>query len=194
MTLAALAKARATRVMGIDCSTHSLGFSVFDRKIPVKCGEIFFEGADLFERLNDAHNKVPALVEEGLLVADFVAIEGAIAVGNNVQTAISLAYVYGAVMGGLMRSGMKVVKVAPLTWQGYIGNPNLTPKERLAIKEEFPGQKPSWYQKKGREIRKGRTLKFAKQYFDIPGDSDNVGDAVGIAWYAVNQLTTGSKV
>lgn len=194
MTLANLAKVRAISVMGIDCSTHSLAFSVFDRTRPVRCGEITFEGANLFERLNDAHNKVPAMVEEGLLRADFVAIEGAIAVGNNVQTAIHLAYVYGAVMGGLMREGMEVVKVNPLTWQSYIGNPNLTPTERKAIVAEFPGKSKSWYQNHGRQIRKGRTLEFAKKFFEIPGDSDNVGDSVGIAWYAVNQLTTGGSV
>lgn len=194
MTLASLAKSKATRVLGIDCSTKSLGFAVFDKEEPVRCGEVFFDGANLFERLNDAHNKVPALVEDGLLRADLVAIEGAIAVGNNVQTAIHLAYVYGAVMGGLMKEGMDVVKVAPLTWQSFIGNPNLTPTEKRAIQAEYPGKSKSWYSNHGREIRKGRTLAFAKNYFEIPGDSDNVGDSVGIAWWAVHTLTTGGKV
>jgi Holliday junction resolvasome RuvABC endonuclease subunit len=194
MTLAALAKTRAAVVMGIDCSTRSLAFSVFDRTTPLRCGEIFFDGGNLYERLNDAHNKVPAMVEEGLLRADFVAIEGAIAVGNNVQTAIHLAYVYGAVMGGLMKEGMEVVKVNPLTWQSYIGNPNLKTAEKEAIKKANPGKSASWYKNAGREFRKQRTLEFARKFFEIPGDSDNVGDSVGIAWYAVNQLTTGGKV
>lgn len=191
MTLASLKKARATRVMGIDCSTKSLGFGIFDRTQPVRCGEVFFEGATLYDRLNDAHNKIPALVDDGLLVADYVAFEGAILVGNNAKVGISLAYVYGAVMGGLMKAGMQVVNVPPITWQSYIGNPNLKKHEKEAIKAANPGKSASWYQNAGREFRKQRTLQFAKQYFEIPGDSDNVGDAVGIAWYAVNQLTTG---
>lgn len=189
--LAALSKVQASRVMGIDCSTYSLGFAIFDRDKPLRCGEIFFEGSNLYERLNDAHHKVPALVKDGLLVADFVAIEGAIAVGNNVQTAISLAYVYGAVMGGLMDGGMQVVKVSPLTWQSYIGNPNLKKAEKDAIIAATPGKSKSWYQSAGREFRKQRTLKFARDYFEIESGSDNVGDAVGIAYYAVNALTKG---
>lgn len=191
--LAALSKRRAVRVMGIDCSTRSLAFAIFDRLEPVRCGEIFFNGSNLYERLNDAHNKVPALVDDGLLVADYVAMEGAILVGNNARTGISLAYVYGAVMGGLMKGGMEVVNVGPITWQTYIGNPNLKKPEKEAIRAANPGKSESWYKNAGREFRKQRTLTFAKQFFDIDTDSDNVGDAVGIAWYAVNQLTTGGK-
>lgn len=189
MGLGSLSKREAHRVLGIDCSTHSLAYAVFDRKEPVHCGEVTFEGADLYARLADAHRKVPAMVANGLLRADFVAFEGAIMAGNNAQVGLSLAYVYGACMGGLMDAGMEVIKVSPLTWQTYIGNPNLKTAEKAALRDEHPGKSDSWYKNAGRELRKQRTLEFSRQFFKIDSSSDNVGDAVALAWYAVNQLT-----
>ena len=186
--LGELSKPRAGKVLGIDCSTKTLAFSVFDDKKPLHCGEVFFRGNNLYERLAWIHDRVPALVDIGLLQADYVAFEGAILVGDNARVGISLAYVYGAVMGALMQSGLHVENVNPLTWQSAIGNPNLNKSEKEAIKKEFPGKSASWYKNKGREIRKQRTLDFSKKFFDIDSGSDNVGDAVAIGWYAANNL------
>jgi len=174
------------KTLGIDCSTKSLAYAIFDGKDPLRAGEIFFQGGTVFERLKDAHEKVPALMKAGILEFDHICFEGAILVGNNSKTGISLAYVYGAVMGGLMDSGVKVRTVAPLTWQAYIGNPNLKTPEKNAIKAANPEKSASWYQNAGREFRKQRTLAFSRQFFEVPTGSDNVGDAIGIAWYAVN--------
>ena len=43
------------------------------------------------------------------------------------------------------------------------------------------------YKGKIREIRKQRTLDFART-LGIEVQSDNVSDAAGIAWYAVNEI------
>lgn len=146
------------------------------------CGEFEFEGADVFERLADAQTKTRGLVDLGILQADYIGIESAVMV-RNVQTAIKLAYVYGAVMGELMQGSPVVEEVAPITWQSGIGNPNLKTSEKAAIRKEFPGKSDAWYKNKGREIRKARTLAIARDHFDIDTDSDNVGDAVGIALF-----------
>ncbi len=188
MTLSQLRKTKAKRTLGIDCSTKSLAFACFEDGKPIYCGEVFFNGANVFERLNDAREKTQALIDEGKLVADFVAIEAAIMV-KSASTGIKLAYVYGAVMGVLMQNKSTVVEVPPITWQTGIGNPNLKPYEKAKIKADFPGKSASWYQNKGRELRKQRTLAFAKTMFPIPTNSDNVGDAVGIAYYASKNLT-----
>lgn len=188
MNLSDLRKTKAKRVIGIDCSTNSLAWAIFEDGQPVSCGEVMFNGATLFERLNDAREKTQALVDQGILVGDYVGIESAVAV-NNVQVVIKLAYVYGAVMGVLMQNKMKVEEIAPLTWQSAIGNPILKKTEREKIQKDFPGKSKTWYKEKGREIRKQRTLDFARKYFTIQGDSDNVGDSVGIAWYVSNHLT-----
>lgn len=189
-----ITKQPVKRVLGIDCSTKSVAYACFEGETPLYCGEIFFEGGNVFTRLNDARRKMQAALDSEELLgvegfrADYVAIEAAIAV-KNVKTAIVLAYVYGAVMGVLMQNGAEVVEVAPITWQSAIGNPNLKAFEKEKLRADNPGRKPSWYQNEGRKLRKRRTLDFSKKFFKIDSDSDNIGDAVGVAWYAANVLT-----
>lgn len=184
-----LTKVKAKRVCGIDASTNSLAFAIFEGETPIKCGEIKFNGSTPFERLKDARKKVKGLVRAGVFDGvDFIAIESAIMV-RNVQVAIDLAYVYGVIIGELSEVCIELHKVAPISWQSGIGNPNLKAAEKAAIMEEFPGKSKSWYQNKGRQIRKQRTLNIAKEFFDIVGDSDNVGDAVGIALFSSRTLT-----
>lgn len=183
-----LTTVEAKRVCGIDASTNSLAFAVFESGEPVNCGEVKFNGSTVFERLEDAKKKTAALVRAGIIKADYIAIESAVMV-RNVQTAIDLAYVYGAIIGELMAFNPQVHKVAPISWQSGIGNPNLKKAEKDAIQKEFPGKSKSWYQNKGREIRKGRTMDIARNHFNIPSNSDNIGDAVGIALYVSKTLT-----
>jgi Holliday junction resolvasome RuvABC endonuclease subunit len=188
MGYADLIKRQAGRVIGIDCSTQSLAYAIFDDGKAVACGEVRFNGADVYERLNDARRKTQALVNSGVLVGDYVGMEAAIA-GKSNQVTIKLSYVYGAVLSVLMQNKMQVVTVAPITWQTYIGNPNLKKNEKAKLREDNPDRKDSWYQNEGRKLRKQRTLDFAKKFFTIPGNSDNVGDAVGIAYYTSEALT-----
>lgn len=188
MDYAALTKRKAGRVIGIDCSTNSLAYAIFDGGKPVLCGEVVFNGSDVYERLNDARRKTQALVDAGILVGDYVGFEAAIG-GKSAQVTIKLSMVYGAVLSVLMQNKMDVVTVAPITWQTFIGNPNLKAHEKQALRDANPDRKASWYQNEGRKMRKQRTLDFARQYFTISSDSDNVGDAVGVAFYTSEHLT-----
>jgi len=165
-----------------------LAFAIFDGEKPVKAGEVRFKGANVFERLGHAKKLVRAMIKSGELKADYIAIESAIMV-RNVQVAINLAYVYGAVMSELMECSPKVEVVAPISWQTGIGNPNLKKAEKEQIILDNPGKSKTWYQNKGRLIRKQRTLDIARKYFNIADDSDNVGDAVGLALYTSRVLT-----
>ena len=184
MSLAQLSKPKAHKVLGIDASTNSFAFCLMNEDKPVKWGEITFDGGDIYERILDAKNKMKAFKDE--LDTDFVVIEAAISV-KSVAVGIKMAYVFGAIMGELLRDGVKVVEVHPITWQSYLGNKNFTKAEKLAVKNEFPGKSENWYKAKIREIRKGRTITFANS-LGIKTESDNVADAAGIAWYAVNEI------
>lgn len=188
MGIGALTRVKAKRVCGIDASTNSLAFAIFEGETPITCGEVTFNGSTVAERLKDAKRKTKALVESGVLKADYIAIESAIMV-RNIQVAIDLAYVYGAILGELMEDNMEVHKVAPISWQSGIGNPNLKKAEKDAIQRDFPGKSKTWYQNKGRQIRKQRTLEIARNFFSIDDGSDNVGDAVGIALFVSRSLT-----
>ena len=184
MSLASLTKQRGTKVLGIDASTNSFAFCLMNNKRAVKWGEIDFNGNDVYQRILDAKKKIKSFKDE--LDFDFVIIEAAISV-RSVHTGIKMAYVFGAIMGELLEEGVEVVEVHPITWQSYIGNKNFTKAEKQAVKNEFPGKSENWYKGKIREIRKQRTLDFART-LGIEVQSDNVSDAAGIAWYAVNEV------
>ena len=184
MSLAKLVKDRSNKVLGIDASTNSIAFCLMNDKKPVKWGEITFEGSDVYERILDAKRKVKSFKNE--LDTDFVIIEAAISV-KSVHTGMKMAYVFGAIMGELLSDNMQVVEVHPITWQSYLGNKNFNKAEKQAIKDEFPGKSETWYKNKIRERRKAKTIGFARS-LGIETESDNVADAVGIAWYAVNEV------
>lgn len=192
--LANLQKTKAKRVMGIDCSTHSLAFAIFHNRRPVQWGKITFEGADVFERLEDAANKLRAVKDE--FDVDYIAFEAAIlARTKNADVTIKLAMVYGACIAELMRKNVKVVTVKPLVWQSFIGNPNFKPAEKLALKKEFPDKSVSWYSTKIREMRKQRTMDFFnKKWAHMELTDNDVGDACGIGYYAYHSLTTRGTV
>ncbi|QIN94061.1 RuvC-like resolvase [Streptomyces phage Wakanda] len=190
MGLGALKKTKASKVMGIDCSTHALAFTVFYNRRPIHWGKIVFEGADVFERLSDAADKLRAVKDE--FDVDYIAFEGAImAKVKNPDVTIKLAMVYGACIAELMRKNVKVVTVKPLEWQSYIGNPNFKKAEKDALKLEFPGKSVSWYSTKIREIRKQRTMDFFNKKWPHMALTDNdVGDSAGIAYFAYYTLTS----
>lgn len=189
MLISELKKVPVGRIMGLDCSTKSIAFAIINDGIPEAAGEITLAGANVFERLDDARAKTQAMVDNGVFNVNYIGIESAIMVASP-QVAIKLAYVYGVVMGVLMQNRATVVEVAPITWQSYIGNPNLRPAEKAKFRVDFPGKSESWYKTYGRKFRKQRTMDIARQHFSIPTDSDNVSDAVGITLYLRDNLTT----
>jgi Holliday junction resolvasome RuvABC endonuclease subunit len=191
MKLTDLTKTKASRVMGIDCSTHSLAFTIFYNRRPIKWGKINFEGSDVFERIHDAGLKTAAFVAlEGINV-DYICMESAImAKVQNPDVTIKLAYVYGAVLSELMREQTKVITVKPSEWQNYIGNKNFTKIEKEQLRLDYPGKSASWYSSKTREIRKQRTMDYFNAKWPHMALTDNdVGDSAGIAYWAYKTKT-----
>ena len=184
MSLAKLAKPKANKVLAIDASTNSFAFCLMHGSKAVKWGEITFEGQDVYERLFDAKRKIRSFKRK--LDYDFIVIEAAVSV-RSVATGLKMAYVFGTIMGELMNDEIKVVEVHPITWQSYLGNKNYTKAEKEAIKKEFPDKSENWIKGKIRERRKQRTLDFVRT-MGIEVESDNVADAAGIAWYAINEI------
>jgi Holliday junction resolvasome RuvABC endonuclease subunit len=187
MSLAKLKKVEAHRVLGIDASTNSIAFCIFENDKPVSYGEVMFDGSDVYERMLDAKQKMSALRKTGIFDVDFIAIEAGIMV-RSAHVAIKMAYVFGIIMGELLSDHIDVIEIHPITWQSYIGNTNFTKAQKAAVKEQFPNKSDSWYKGKIREMRKNKTLQYMADK-GIITDSDNVADAAGLAWYAVNNLT-----
>ena len=182
-SLNSLIRPKAKKVLGIDASTHSIAFCLMNEKTPVKWGEVTFEGENVYERILDAKNKVRSI--KSYLDYDFIALEAAVSV-KSVATGLKMAYVFGTIMGELMNNDTRIIEVHPLKWQGFINNPNFTKAQKEAVKKEFPGKTDSWYKNKIREMRKQKTIDFARSR-GVVTDNNNVADATGISWWAVNE-------
>jgi Holliday junction resolvasome RuvABC endonuclease subunit len=172
-------------VTGLDCSTKSIAFCKMERGVPVHWGEVFLNGADLGERIYDAKVKTASLSDK--LRSDAVALEAAIFV-QSPDTAISLAYVYGAVLGELLGDNKHVARITPTTWQYEIGNGRFSRQDKEDLMARFPGHAKSWYDTQQRKIRKQRTMDWVFSTYGIRVVSDNVGDAFGLAYYADRKL------
>lgn len=181
MGLGSLAK-KPRKLLGVDASTHSFAWALFEGKKLINYGEITFVGKTTFERLADAQRKVYAMRDQ--LECDEVVIEAATMVANK-KTVIMMAYAFGAIISALARPGVNVREVPPITWQYAIANKPLTREEKVQIKKDNPGRKESWLKNEAREIRKRRTMDWVAKNYGVTVDSNNISDAIAIGAVSV---------
>jgi Holliday junction resolvasome RuvABC endonuclease subunit len=173
-------------ICAIDASTNSLAFAIFDTKEKTlkSVGKINFKGKDTYEKVMDAGQKVKAFLDiyEGF---EAIVIEHTVFM-NSPKTAADLALVQGAILGAAGQSGTKVIgKVAPITWQNFIGNKKISKDEKLFIKSQNPGKSESWLKSYERELRKQRTINFINMQYDRTITDNDVADACGIGHWAI---------
>lgn len=186
MQLSKLLKQKADRVLGIDASTASVAFCLFEDGKPVLMGKLPILGSDIYDKIKDANNKAKAIAK--LCNPDYVAVESAIMV-KSPDAGIKIAMVVGAILSVILKPETKVVTVAPISWQSHIGNNNFTKAQKLEVQSQFPGKSVTWYKSKIREMRKQKTMDFFNDKFGTSISDNDVGDAVGIAYYAYKTLT-----
>jgi hypothetical protein len=171
-------------ICSIDASTNSLAFALFSGEDLGTVGKINFEGNDTYEKVMDAGKKVKAFFDyyggfEAIVVEHTVFM-------NSPKTAADLALVQGAILGAAGQSGtMAIGKVAPITWQNYIGNKKISKEEQLYIRSQNPGKSVSWYKSYERNLRKERTIKFINIIYDRTITDNDVADACGIGHWAI---------
>lgn len=187
MGIADIMKPKAHRVIGIDASTSSIAFGIIDNGKLAKHGKIQIVGNDIYEKIYDARKKIKAMKKH--LRSDYIVIEGAVFV-QSADVVIKLSYVYGSIISQLMDDGTKVVTVIPTAWQNFIGNKTFKKEDKAKIRLEFPGKSDTWYSNKIREIRKQRTMDFVNNKFGINVDDNDVSDAIAIAHYAYENVTS----
>jgi Holliday junction resolvasome RuvABC endonuclease subunit len=173
-------------ICAIDASTNSLAFAIFDtqEKTLKSVGKINFKGRDTYEKVMDAGQKVKAFLDiyEGF---EAIVIEHTVFM-NSPKTAADLALVQGAILGAAGQTGTKVIgKVAPITWQNFIGNKKISKDEKLFIKSQNPGKSESWLKSYERELRKQRTISFINMQYDRTITDNDVADACGIGHWAI---------
>lgn len=175
-------------ICAIDASTNSLAFALFAGKDLGTVGKINFSGSNTYDKVMDAGKKVKAFLDyyggfEAIVIEHTVFM-------NSPKTAADLALVQGAILGAAGQSGTKVIgKVAPITWQNFIGNKKLTKEEQLVIRSQNPGKSDSWYKNHERSLRKQRTINFININYDKNIVDNDVADACGIGHWAVNNWT-----
>lgn len=176
MSLKSLATAKPTRVMGIDASSQSFAYSVFEDKKPVEWGIVKYVGKDRFIRAVDSYYKVKALMER--IDVDYILQEQAVGSVNQ-KTGLILAQAYGVTMPILIENCKEYEMISPNEWQALLGKKILTPTQ---IKKEFPDQKPHFYTEKARELRKMRNLDWVRDNLgiDLPYEANDIGDALCI--------------
>ena len=173
-------------ICAIDASTNSLAFAIFDtqQKTLGAVGKINFTGKDTYQKVMDAGQKVKAFLDyyggfEAIVIEHTVFM-------NSPKTAADLALVQGAILGSAGQSGTKVIgKVAPITWQNFIGNKKISKDEKLYIKSQNPGKSDSWLKGYERELRKQRTINFINIQYDRSITDNDVADACGIGHWAL---------
>jgi Holliday junction resolvasome RuvABC endonuclease subunit len=171
-------------ICAIDASTNTIAFAIFSDGQIKKTGKILFFGHDIYEKIIDATAKTRAFFK--LYDIDAVVIEHTVFM-NSPKTAADLAMVQGAIIGGIGLTGInKIGKVAPITWQSYLGNKKLTKEEQLSIRAANPGKSDSWYKAYERNFRKERTIKLIDIIYDKKIDDNDVADACGIGHWAIN--------
>ena len=173
-------------ICAIDASANSLAFAIFDtqEKTLESVGKITFKGKDTYEKVMDAGQKVKLFLDmyggfEAIVIEHTVFM-------NSPKTAADLALVQGAILGSAGQSGTKVIgKVAPITWQNFIGNKKISKDEKLFIKAQNPGKSESWLKTHERELRKQRTINFININYDRTITDNDVADACGIGHWAL---------
>jgi Holliday junction resolvasome RuvABC endonuclease subunit len=171
-------------ICSIDASTNNLAFAIFENNELKHYAKIIFSGTNIFEKIKEATIKTGDEFKQFNI--DAIVIEHTIYI-NSPKTMNDLAMVQGALLGSAMMSGIrKVGSINPITWQTYIKNGKLTTAERKEIMDNNPGKSKAWYKAREREIRKERTIRFVNTYFDIDVSDNDIADAIGIGYYAIN--------
>lgn len=172
------------RVLGIDCSSKSFAFALFDDGKLVHYGQVFFDTGDIFSRMHHANKQMQAL-SHILKDIDAVYFEAAVYIQNK-QSVISISYVMGAALSPLLNDNTIVKQVPPITWQ-RIMNPALTKTEKETLAKENPDRSQSWLKALYRKEHKARGIAKAKELYGVAVESDDVSDAILVGGYGVKQ-------
>lgn len=185
MKLSRISTPTPHRICSIDASTNSLAYAIYSDKKLKEFGKINFEGKDIYAKVGDAAVKTKAYFST-VMKADAIVIEHTVFM-NSPKTAADLALVQGALLGAAAMCGITIVgKVAPITWQNYIGNKKISKDEQFYIRSQNPGKSDSWYKGFERNLRKERTMKFIEINYDKAISDNDVADACAIGHWAVN--------
>ena len=169
-------------VVGVDMSSTSLAFSIFDNKKLIQWGKIYIDGDNNFLKCGDIIKKFSGLCN--LVKPGLVVFESSAYVNNNAVMK-QLSMIFGAAAGVAANMGAEVQDVPPTTWQSYIGNPANSKKQKELYAKENPEMSASKIKVELRKARKQKNIDFVKENYSVTILDDDVADAVCVGHYAV---------
>lgn len=171
--------------MGVDCSSNSFAYSVFDGEELVQYGEFSFGKGDAWHRMNNAQRVITGLMNEGVFEGiEKIFIESSVYV-NNRKTVILLSNALGAALSPLAKPGVDIIEVHPMLWQNYIGNKTFSKEEKTELANRHPDKKPAWLKEEMRRVRKQRTKDWVYKNYGVIVKSDDLSDAIGVGYWGV---------
>ena len=173
--------------ISVDASTQSMAYAIWDTELRA-WGKILYgsNSKNVYDKAGTIGKKSGALTRALLerFEVKVMVIEKPI-FANSPMTASNLALTQGALVGAAIFGGIgRVVGTEPITWQSWVGNPNLKKVEKETINAEYPGKSATFLKQKQREFRKQRTIDYVNKRFDVGVYDNDVADAIGIGcWY-----------
>jgi Holliday junction resolvasome RuvABC endonuclease subunit len=174
---------KASRIIAIDPSSHSLAWCVVD--LDKKKFDIVATGKIDFKDKKEVSNKL-STIRSGLqdIWEDYsfrnACIEQSVYI-QNFQSSRIISYIIGYSWGVLDEYCDSVVDINPLVWKNRIGYKNVSKDDKKRIEIQY-GSKG--IQKRLTQERKDRVKKIVDAFCSGSTDDDDINDAIGIAmWY-----------
>jgi len=177
------------RVLGIDCSTKKMSWTIVEDDEIVKYDELFFEGTNFIDRYKDVRHKVLNLIEDKTFEGvDYICFEKAVMV-RSADVALKLAGVFAIALSCLGEVDAKMVEVQPIVWQSAIGNPIIRGEAKQKLLRAHSELKTKARQQSFvREYRKQITINYVKKRSGVEMPNDDLGDAAGIAYFIYDKM------
>lgn len=150
------------KIIGLDCSTKSTGFSVFNDKELIDYGCLTASSTDLIKRINLIMSKIKDVLQKHPDTKTIIMEEVIPSTGKNIKTWKALIYLQAAIVIYLHNEfpQIKIELIYPNSWRAKIGihtGRNIT-----------------------RDQLKNEDINFVKQKYNIDVN-DDVADAICIA-------------
>lgn len=170
------------RIMGVDCSSNSFAFSVFEGDVLKHYGDIRFGKGDIHHRINRAQEQIRAMKPVWGDI-DSIYYESAVYIQNK-QTVILLSMALGAAIAPVVTDDTLVFPTHPMNWQRTM-NPPFTKEQRVKIADKYQDKSASWIKNKTRLLHKEKSIRQVEKLYGVVTTSDDVSDAILIgAWGA----------
>lgn len=154
------------KIIGLDCSTKSTGFCIFNDKELIEYGCITASSTDLIKRINKIMDKLKALLNKHSDVNKIVMEEVIPTTGKNIKTWKALIYLQAELVIFLHNEfpQVQIELIYPNSWRSKIGIQTGRGITREKLKEE--------------------DINFVKQKYNI-SVNDDTADAICIAYSSI---------